>query len=786
MPRKYVHTLTDKIPEHSIGNKAQSLKFLVRHGFQVPRTFVCDSDAFLAAREDLETLQQVLIDELHAVLNPTTAYAVRSSANMEDGLERSFAGQFRSVLNVTGISAVMAGIDAVWASVYSEGVRAYMSRAGLPDQALQMAVLVQEMVKPVVSGVAFSRNPTTGLQETLIEAVSGPGDALVQHGITPQRWRHKWGAWLEQPEKPLLQLDLVNQIVDLTKRVAAVYGQPVDLEWVFNGQEIYWLQMRPLTAVRSLTIYSNRIAREVFPGLIKPLVWSVNIPLVNGAWIRLLRELTGPTDLQTQDLARSFFSRAYFNMSALGDIFEKVGMSRQLLEILMGIQEGGADKPSFRPGPQVLRHFPRMLRFLMDKFMLRRSLPGKIETILGRLRPYQDEELSPLTDEAILERVDRIYALAQELAYYNIVTPLFMLAYTRLLRRGLARLGVDFESYDITGGLPELERFNPVSHLEALHAIYQELPATQRAAVDRDGYTVIHGIPEARTWTRALEDFFDRFGHLSDRGNDFSVPPWREVPDQVLELVRQQKTKTSRGKRLHFEDLDLSRLQHLRLRGLNARARQYRLQREEVSFSYTYGYGLLRRYFLELGERFHRSHLLDSETDIFFLTWDEIKQTLEAGRSTAAAGYQNLVERRRQLLVSHEDMLPPETIYGEEEPPPRILHEKVKVMRGVATSRGYYRGPIRVVRGSHEFHKLQEGDVLVIPYSDVGWTPLFNIAGAVIAESGGILSHSSIVAREYQLPAVVSVDAACSLPDDLSVTVDGYKGEIIIHEDGYG
>jgi phosphohistidine swiveling domain-containing protein len=80
-----------------------------------------------------------------------------------------------------------------------------------------------------------------------------------------------------------------------------------------------------------------------------------------------------------------------------------------------------------------------------------------------------------------------------------------------------------------------------------------------------------------------------------------------------------------------------------------------------------------------------------------------------------------------------------------------------------------------------DFGKLALGDVLVIPYSDVSWTPLFPRAGAVVAEAGGILSHSSIVAREYNLPCVVSVSHACQIPDDTIVTVDGYKGEVLIH-----
>ena len=127
-----------------------------------------------------------------------------------------------------------------------------------------------------------------------------------------------------------------------------------------------------------------------------------------------------------------------------------------------------------------------------------------------------------------------------------------------------------------------------------------------------------------------------------------------------------------------------------------------------------------------------------------------------------------------------QDVTPPSIIYGDEVLP--LENHASNKLKGTPTSRGHYTGAVRVVRGIRDFDKLKEGDVLVIPYSDVGWTPLFTKAGAVIAESGGILSHSSIVAREYNIPCVVSVSGACHLEDDTFVTVDGYRGEIVIHE----
>jgi len=123
----------------------------------------------------------------------------------------------------------------------------------------------------------------------------------------------------------------------------------------------------------------------------------------------------------------------------------------------------------------------------------------------------------------------------------------------------------------------------------------------------------------------------------------------------------------------------------------------------------------------------------------------------------------------------------PTVIFGDQPPP--IIPQHSSTLKGVPTSQGYYTGPVRKVQGIDDFSKVKNGDVLVIPFSEVGWTPLFAKAGAVVSESGGMLSHSSIIAREYQIPAVVSVHNAMKLRDNQIISIDGYKGEIIIHEE---
>jgi pyruvate,water dikinase len=131
-------------------------------------------------------------------------------------------------------------------------------------------------------------------------------------------------------------------------------------------------------------------------------------------------------------------------------------------------------------------------------------------------------------------------------------------------------------------------------------------------------------------------------------------------------------------------------------------------------------------------------------------------------------------------MAAVENVSPPTLIYGDQPLPLDTPAEDT--LRGTPVSGGRYVGPVRVVAGMRDFDKVRSGDVLVIPYSDAGWTPLFVKAGAVVAESGGMLSHSAIVAREYGIPGVVSVPGACRIQDDAVVTVDGYQGTVSFHE----
>jgi pyruvate, water dikinase len=270
-----------------VGGKAARLGWLMAGGYRVP------DGAALPFRHAAELGRSDGLVGLRAALEqllvPGRRYAVRSSANVEDHGERSFAGQFVSVLDVEGVDEALAAARSVVGSLHSERVHAYAARVGVDTTTLRMAVVFQEMARPRVSGVAFSRDPVTGVDEILVEAVAGRGDALVGQGAEPARWRVGSRGIRTAPEIPLLGEDLVAEIVDTVRGVASRAGQPADVEWVWDGEEVHLVQWRPITGLgASPRTWSSRLARDMLPGLIPPLVWSINVPVLSRVWVTRL------------------------------------------------------------------------------------------------------------------------------------------------------------------------------------------------------------------------------------------------------------------------------------------------------------------------------------------------------------------------------------------------------------------------------------------------------------------------------------------------------------------
>jgi pyruvate,water dikinase len=362
----------------------------------------------------------------------------------------------------------------------------------------------------------------------------------------------------------------------------------------------------------------------------------------------------------------------------------------------------------------------------------------------------------------------------QQLIYYNKTCQILMGMFNLGLKMLLAKRGVDFKDFALMEGYAGIDAYDPNPRLHELNRQFQALSPELQQQIRKSTFSDFMAMTGLDDFQSSFSTFIEQFGHLSDNGNDFSVTPWREAPDMVKQLITDfVPDKQNSSSRIRASEIRMG----LWMRALYERAREFRFLREQVSSMYTFGYGLFRYYYLAMGRTLARRGWIEMAEDVFYLIHVQVKPAMLSPEPLA--DYRGLVRGHKLDIERYRNIPLPSTIYGDTASP--ILDPSLEKLVGIPTSVGCYTGRTVSVRGIRDFPKVHQGDVLVIPYSDVSWTPLFARVGAVISESGGLLSHSSIVAREYNIPAVVSAEGAMRLEDQTLVTVNGQTGEIVIH-----
>ena len=760
-----------------IGNKARSIRLLKRKAFPVPRSFIIPAEIHNKYRVDSESTLAYIREPLEKKVDPAISYAVRSSGLTEDRDDWSYAGQFKTFLNVKGYKAIIEAVVKIWESADTVDKGVYKKKISPDTNASGMAVIIQEMIRARWSGVAFSINPVTGRSEMIIEGIRGEGKKLVQEGQTPYRWIFHQGTWESYTEEDSPGKEVLGEIRLGLESLRKFYRSEIDVEWVWNGRKLYYLQCRKVTTHKYPTIYSNHISREVLPGMIKPLVWSVNIPLVNGAWLKLLRKMLGSLDITPEQLSRSFYYRTYFNMGTLGSLFQKLGLPKDSLESLMG-RKDPSGKSAFKPGLKTMRYIPRIIVFLVSNMNLGskfrkdfQELRQKTDSLIRKLKNFDRENYRSL--------FDLVNSVSGEVAYYNIIIPLTMQVTNRMLQRRMEKKGYDFSLLNFLEDIPLIQEYDPQYHIQILQQKWKALPEAHRDPIK--SYAELNDATAEDTlnqFRQELDEFIRKFGHFSESGNDFSYIPWRENPGFVFNMIIKESKVSGAGQ----EKLIESKKSSLpgTMRRAYRRAGTYRLYREMISSEYTRCYGLFRKLFMKSGSYLSEKGLLKDPGDVFYLTLEEHNQLLAEESPVLARQLREKIAHTRDEMESYKDIMLPSVIYGDIPPP--IPDKEHKQFRGIPTSPGIYEGKITVIRGYQDFQKEIDGNIIVIPFSDVGWTPIMVNAGAIVSESGGMLSHASIVARELSIPAIASVDHACSLKDGTKAKVDGFNGYLTIHK----
>lgn len=764
-------SLDKPLPIKKVGGKAAGLSQLMSWGYPVPRGYV------LPAGDDPAMLIQITYPSSQQPL------VVRSSALAEDTPIASAAGQYTSILNITNRDELAAAITRCFSSYNNPGAVQYRRDRGLPEDG--MAVLVQQQVAGVYAGVAFSRDPITRAGDAVvIEALPGAASQIVSGKYTPESYRvfvqrddlpddiTDPDSW-QIPQALRLEVEgdgsiprrLLEQVAFLARHLEKRYqDMPQDIEWSFDGDRLWLLQSRPITTLYPL--WTRKIAAEVIPGLIRPLTWSINRPLTCGVWGEIFTLVLGKRarGLDFEATATLHHARAYFNASLLGNIFLRMGLPPESLEFLTR----GA-KFSKPPLQATLRNLPGLGRLLGREWRLIEDFAHDRTNIFDPLlQTLQAEPADTLTPETLINRIEQILLALQKATYYSILAPLSL-----AIRQAILKVPddlLDASQNPEVASLTELKRLaqgtrtllsrKELAHITNTASLFAEL------AEDEDGATVL----------AQIDAFLDRYGYLSEVGTDIAIPTWRESPHPVRELFAQFVLSPPPEGTAPATDATPSGSQAIVQRRLTLKG--------QVTEVYSRLLAELRWCFVALEKQGIQDGWLQTEGDIFFLQYEEVRSHL-AGSHTQLPGNLTDVIAARRHQYEQDQILEsvPYLVYGND--PPNLARYTptarpgVQRLKGIAASPGQVEGTLRVLTTLQGTPDISRDTILVVPYTDAGWAPLLARVGGLIAEVGGRLSHGAIVAREYGIPAVMDIEEATQrFQDGQRVRIDGTTGII--------
>jgi len=759
----------------SVGGKAFFLSELYQAGIPVPAGIIlrlCPGDA-MAWEEVVGWWKR----------SGQPPVAVRSSAADEDSNDLSFAGQYKTFLNIRTEDGLKDAVSRCFASIGASNSSAYREhlKDQTVDQTTAMNVVIQKMVDPLSAGVYFTTKPTSPEAGWLIEWVDGLGEALVSGERTPSRVRRDNAG----------DSAIAHVLLPVIERVERLLQFPVDVEWAIDREGQPWiLQARPITVQSSGERRSRATSREI--GRL------TKRQAADTSWDgHAFAEWTGiPSELSFSIWARAFASGGALGAALRSSGYLGSGLKRggSALERVLGrpyVNQRRMDDLLFgqsvfatsllpKPHLQIARdrlNASTLLRSPMAAFYMARAAwrsSGSSRSLLRACREaYASESLAErLPNDPLMYRQEDLPSLVERfetaandfsdrLLHWPMVLILLVEGSTERLRQLLTK-SVPPDQIDAL-----LQR--SLGH--AVNSVTLEM--------DRQFQIACYN-----TATRA--HYLSEYGHRAVGELDLARPRWVERGDRAFTVPRRtsiaQQSHVSAGRPASESRDDLQMLsgfyRPLYLQEAS-RLREMLALRESWKHLIMRPYAHLRWMAAEIGRR---TGLND---DVFDLRVSELPQV--ARGPAAVPRLRRLaalrLDRRQTFSDVHLPMIVTldalRTLDGGATPADSGASSGL--LHGQALSPGLVCGEVRVVRHPEEVSAADWPDdaILVAEATDPGWTALFLRVKGLVIERGGVLSHCAIVAREMRLPAVSGVLNCCEqLKDGQKIWVDGNRGHV--------
>ncbi|UMZ72795.1 PEP/pyruvate-binding domain-containing protein [Natranaerofaba carboxydovora] len=779
------------------------------------------------------------INYMYEVLGEASV-AVRSSATAEDLPGTSFAGQYNTYLNIRGREQLHKSVKDCWASLWNARALSYRVKQNIKNEGLAHGVVVQKLIDAEKSGILFTANPVNGRRDQmLLNSSWGLGEAIVGGEVTPDQWvmdkknkkileekiakkeimtiRNDKGIEFvevtrKDQESRTLDSNEVMELLELGDKVEKYFSSPQDIEWAYRDGKFYLVQSRPITSLyplpqpedydKGLRIYMNfNLYSQAMPEPFTP---------VGEAMFKEM--FVGVSKLVNKDYKRKPVN---WVKSAGGRVFLDVTEPFKYERIQERLKNNPADKDPVtirtlielidKNKDELLKNKKSAMKILtgiitkMNPWVIKFCITSLYKVMYGVISPQKAVSKSYQYGENFVSSIENkkkeLKTIEEKINYIANESPKELF------------IGLFEVVFYVSASSTYLDRAEKImkKHLEdtsELDKVEKSVPNSVTTEMGMELLGIVKKLAEKKEEPTLdhpeVKNFLNKYGHRSSLEVDLGIPRWYEEPQYVLNLIEsyienknydEGLDKFQQGKK-EAEEAIVNITNKIKEKGANRDAkkvekllRNFREMfgiRELPKFYLTKSFGILREMLMDIGEELKREGRLEDKKDIFYLRFDEI---------TSDRDLREIVDKNKEKYQRDLQMNAPlimtstgESIYS------GLSTEKgeegTNYYIGLAVSPGIYEGRVKVLNRPEEGKKLKKGEILVTKGTNPAWTPLFLKIGGLVMETGGPISHGSVVAREYGVPAVAGVrEATTKLQDGQLVRINGETGSVEVIEE---
>lgn len=762
-----------------------------------------------------------------------SAYAVRSSATAEDLPTASFAGQQDTYLNIIGKEVILKHISKCWASLFTDRAVTYRIQNGFDHRKVHLSVVIQKMVFPEAAGILFTADPVTSNRKVLsIDASFGLGEALVSGLVNADIYKVREGRIVDKkistkklaiyalkeggteereigPERQNQETLTDEQILQLERmgrKIEAYFGRPQDIEWCLYEDNVYIVQSRPITTLYPAPeakdgknhVYFSFGHRQMMTEAMKPLGYSFFqdfFKLISGSamielggrlYIDMSRELSlpiiGKNLAKSMDVVDVLMQKAVYNILKRKDFIK--GLSREK-GIMIGISVW------LKWGIDTLKTYLRNDHVIVKNLMAHNVVV--MHDLEHRIVKVSGDELFDFILKSYTDIKDAVFA-----GYGAVFTGAYASSW---INKNMQKwLGEKNAADALAQSVPDNITSEMGLELLDVADVVRKYPSVIEYfahASDEMFFADLAGLEGGKDVSDSIRAYLKKYGMRCSAEIDITRSRWNEKPTILIPMILSNiKTfgpdahsmkfeQGLEGAKRKEEDI-LSRLEQLpggkskakKTKKMISVLRNFAGYREYSKYLLVWYLWIIKQALLKEADKLVQKGVIRDREDIYYLSFTELRETVRTNRVDYS-----LISKRKEDYEVFKKLTPPRVITSEGE----IIFSEYDTgnipsgsLAGVAVSSGVVEGRARVILNMEDAN-IEEGDILVTTFTDPSWTPVFVAIKGLVTEVGGMMTHGAVVAREYGLPAVVSVENATQLiKDGQQIRVNGTEGYVEI------